>query len=133
MSKTIKVIELLNKIANGEEAPKQIEYKANLYRLDEDKNYRDVVDGSYFVEDLSFNLANLSDEVQIIEEQEEIDIQNIEELDENFTYIENHSSGLGIEKVLNKAEIELVNKINELVQAVKQLDKKIKKKKQYKK
>ena len=58
------------------------------------------------------------------EDKEEIDIQSIEEIDENFTYIENHSSGLGIEKVLNKAEIELVNKINKLVQAVKQLDKK---------
>lgn len=69
-------------------------------------------------------LVSLNCYFKIIEEQEEIDIQSIEEIDENFTYIENHSSGLGIEKVLNKAEIELVNKINKLVQAVKQLDKK---------
>lgn len=73
-------------------------------------------------------IAILNKKFEIIEEQEEIDIQSIEELDENFTYIENHSSGLGIEKVLNKAEIELVNKINKLVQAVKQLEKKIKEK-----
>lgn len=73
-------------------------------------------------------LVSLNCYFKIIEEQQDIDIQSIEELDENFTYIENHSSGLGIEKVLNKAEIELVNKINKLVQAVKQLDKKIKEK-----
>ena len=70
----------------------------------------------------------LNDEVEIIEEQQDVDIQSIEEIDDNFSYIENHSSGLGIEKVFNKAEIELSNKINELVQAVKQLDKKIKEK-----
>lgn len=115
MSKAIRVIDLLNKIANGEEAPKQIEYKANLYRLDEDKNYRDVVDGSYFVEDLSFNLANLSDEVQIIEEQEEIDIQSIEE----------------IEPAMNGNACVIDNKtwtLNQVIKAVKQLDKKIKEK-----
>lgn len=123
MSKAIRVIDLLNKIANGEEVPKQIEYRANLYRLDEDKSYRDVVDGSYFVEDLSFNLANLSDEVQIIEEQEEIDIQNIKDIKDVF--IENASCGEDVKY--------LARKYNEILKWAKQLDKKIKEKKQYKK
>ena len=118
MSKAIRVIDLLNKIANGEEVPKQIEYRANLYRLDEDKNYRDVVDGSYFVEDLSFNLANLSDEVQIIEEQEEIDIQSIEEIKDVF--IENSSCGEDVKY--------LARKYNEILKWAKQLDKEIKEK-----
>lgn len=111
----IRVIDLLNKIANGEEAPKQIEYRANLYGLDEDKSYRDVVDGSYFAEDLSFNLANLSDEVQIIENQEDIDIQSIEE----------------IEPAMNGNACVIDSKtwtLNQVIKAVKQLDKKIKEK-----
>jgi len=38
--KTIKVIDLLNKIANGEEVPKKIIFLGNTYRYDEiDKTY----------------------------------------------------------------------------------------------
>ena len=135
MSKTIKVIDLLNKIANGEEVPEKMLYKEKIFEFDKlekcyiTSNFDNTVMndlGIYLDDGLKMN--SLNDTVEIIEEQEKIDIQSIEELDENFTYIENHSSGLGIEKVLNKAEIELVNKINKLVQAVKQLDKKIKEK-----
>ena len=108
MSKTIKVIDILNKRANGENIPKQIKYRANLYRLDENKIYRDVVDGSYFVEDLNFDLANLNDEVEIIEEQQDIDIQEIEQINLSSTPTK-------YEVILNK-----------LVQAVKQLDNKMK-------
>ena len=131
MSKAIRVIDLLNKIANGEDVPELIEYNGENY-IFQNKDYKNKDRDLYlFSEETPDITAALNDEVKIIEtieEQEEIDIQSIEELDENFTYIENHSSGLGIEKVLNKAEIELVNKINKLVQAVKQLDKKIKEK-----
>ena len=131
MSKAIRVIDLLNKIANGEDVPELIEYNGENY-IFQNKDYKNEDRDLYlFSEETPDITAALNDEVKIIEtieEQEEIDIQSIEELDENFTYIENHSSGLGIEKVLNKAEIELVNKINKLVQAVKQLDKKIKEK-----
>ena len=127
MSKTIRVIDLLNKIANGEEVPKKIKILGLEFEWFEGC-YRTCDTLKKYLSDC-WRLDNiLNDTVEIIEEQEKIDIQSIEELDENFTYIENHSSGLGIEKVLNKAEIELVNKINKLVQAVKQLDKKIKEK-----
>lgn len=115
----IRVIDLLNMISKGEEVPKQIEYRANLYRLDEDKNYRDVVDGSYFVEGLSFNLANLSDEVQIIEEQQDIDIVCIEELDCTKNYFKD-----GTELTYKL----MYERINHLIKAVKQLDRKIKEK-----
>lgn len=138
MSKAIRVIDLLNKIANGEDVPEKIKFEHSIYTYFKEQedyiNYADE-DNKWYGQTLLFAIMLnhkineiLDAKVEIIEEQEEIDIQSIEELDENFTYIENHSSGLGIEKVLNKAEIELVNKINKLVQAVKQLDKKIKEK-----
>lgn len=130
MSNTIKVIDLFNKIANGEEVPKKIRWRDKIWDYwDRDQDYKSK-QGRWFTSNLNDIRTRefVTDIVEIIEKQEEIDIQSIEELDENFTYIENHISGLGIEKVLNKAEIELVNKINKLVQAVKQLDKKIKEK-----
>lgn len=133
MSKEIKVIDLLNKIANGEEVPYKVKYNGIIFTYNSSNKqglkYVDLnKENEVFYRYLTGVVNKLTDEVEIIEEQEKIDIQSIEELDENFTYIENHSSGLGIEKVLNKAEIELVNKINKLVQAVKQLEKKIKEK-----
>ena len=135
MSKTIRVIDLFSKIANGEEVPKKIQYEDREYYFNVNTReyiYFDEEDciNRYFIDLL--RCTDLNDNVEIIEEQEEIDIQSIEELDENFTYIENHSSGLGIEKVLNKAEIELVNKINKLAQAVKQLEREINKLKEKK-
>jgi len=117
MNKTIKVIDLLNKIANGEEVPKHIivnindEYFLNkdassieeLYRTDAGTNwtsYADVQLG-YFVE--------------IIEDKEDINIQDIEEMPE---YIH-----IGDGRADTDVKDEVNIKINEIIRAVKQLDK----------
>ena len=112
MNKTIKVIDLLNMIANGEEVPKKIKYGDNILKYNEDiEDYEGVSipgTGSFFnylfVNEPTGNFIN--DTVAIIEEQPEIDIQSIDilriELDKN-----------GIATKI----------INQLVQAVKQLDK----------
>lgn len=127
MSKTIKVIDLLNKIANGEEVPIEIEYRNKRYVLNRTcKQYYEKGEGSYLDNKLAFKNTIeyefygdfLNDEVKIIEEQiieeqedqEEIDIQSIEEINLSPTPTK-------YEVVLHK-----------LVQAVKQLDKKIKEK-----
>jgi hypothetical protein len=63
--KTIKVIDLLNKIANGEEVPKKIKYRNNIYEYE---------DSDYFGNDIGYlferynSIAILNDEVEIIEE-----------------------------------------------------------------
>lgn len=112
MNKIIKVIDLLNKIANGEEVPKTIKYNNIIYDFN-----KDVCD--YNVDDLYLfdNTDRLNDTVEIIEEQQDIDIQEIEELDKIIDYAELNTYSI----IDNNRE-----KINELIQAVKQLDNKIK-------
>ena len=113
MSKTIKIIELLNKIANGEEFPKKVKFEDKIYTY-----YNEMADyknEGYFLFDIisdGYVKDFLNDKVEIIEEQEEINIQDIEELDESFN---------------NGFEDENRHKINELVKAVKKLDKNINK------
>ena len=118
MSKTIRVIDLLNKIANGEELPKRIKTNNIIYHYCpscdtyEDEKEKDIV--------IPIDKYCLNDTVEIIEEQEEIDIQK---LDENIKYynIIGHSEN---EKMLFNMIQDTANRINKLVQAVKQLYKK---------
>ena len=65
----MKVIDLLNKIANGEETPKKFIYEGNLYYLQKEKCYRsddinDIFESQFIFEDLN-------NEVEIIEEPQE--------------------------------------------------------------
>ena len=89
----MKLIDLLNKIANGEEVPKKILYKYSYkdfykeYRLKWNKKYK----GYYTTNDktpithlLADNLWNLNAEIEIIEEDKKIDILPMLEDDEIF-------------------------------------------------
>ena len=120
MSKTIRVIDLLNKIANGEEVPEKIKYEGDILKYEKEvQDYFGVSktgNGSFF----NYLFVNkktakfINDTVEIIEEQEEIDIQQLIELenDKDTEYYDcrDIQTNRGM--------------INLLVQAVKQLDKK---------
>ena len=73
MNKTIKVIDLLNKIANGKEVPKKIKYDDDIYEYDYDeKNYAYFFIDHYnylFDEDIT---QILDDEVEIIEDNDKL-------------------------------------------------------------
>ena len=123
-NKTIKVIDLLNKIANGEEVPKKIKYKGDILKYDEDiKDYMGISktgSGSFFNYLFVNNATDkfINDEVEIIEESEqEIDIQAIEEIIDYRT---------SEDDLYNDNFGDFKSTINELVQAVKQLDRKYK-------
>ena len=110
---TIKVIDLLNRISNGEEVPKRIKHYQTYYTWYDNgysKGYCKepvMTDGNSFLE---INTKHdLLGEVEIIEEQQDIDIQNIDKL-----RIELDNNGIAS------------NIINQLIQAVKQLDRNIK-------
>lgn len=78
----IKIIDLLNKIANDEEVPEKIkinnviyEYRGYMY-CTENANYQDIED--YLFGKWNFNILN--DEAEIIEEPKKIEYEQIEEL-----------------------------------------------------
>ena len=111
MNKKIKIIDLFNKKANNEKMPKKFKYKNYIFELDDVNEYTiDKEKQVAFTELIQFNLNNLNDEVEILEDNTE----EIEELD--LTKKEN------IWDKLSMCE----NKINELVKAVNQIRKDLK-------
>ena len=140
MNKKIKVIELLNIVARGKDIPKKIkvylrkdgEQMPDYYIFNDYGFYENSKEES-FVEDWLNNTMKLNEEVEILEDEEEIDIQGIEEI----TY-KSEPIKLGTTKrMCNNANdymdaicisLDMCGmKINKLVEAVKQLDKKINK------
>ena len=113
MSKTIKIIDLLNKIANGEDVPKKIKFRDDIYEFDiVVKHYNGVNSQEPLL--WQYNGLILTNIAEIIEEEPEIDIQGIKEV--------------GIEDIANidgYALDRIKNKINKLIKAVKKLDNQI--------
>jgi hypothetical protein len=77
MNKTIKIIDLLNKIANGEEIPKRIKYCGSIYEKFEYNNkYYDIEIKDKEKDILSEHLAKKSfynDKVEIIEDNDKLE------------------------------------------------------------
>lgn len=114
MAKTIKIIDLLNKIANGEEVPKKIKILGLEFEWFEGC-YRTCDTLKKYLSDC-WRLDNiLNDTVEIIEEQQDIDIQEIEELPK-ILFLGTGKNDLT--KVLN----DIIDNQNQQLQAVKQLD-----------
>ena len=118
--KTIKVIDLLNKIANGEEVPKKIKYDGYIWNFYDNKVYQ-----SYWNEE-NINLEDyfdgyiikyLADEVEIIEED-----KKIEKIKSNGIEFYSDYINVWIKKEETVAYCEyLMNKVNELIDAVNEL------------
>lgn len=84
----MKIIDLLNKIAKGEEVPKKFIYEGNLYYLQKEKCYRsddinDIFESQFIFEDLN-------NEVEIIEEKKK------------FTKEDFINERMGIDKITRK-------------------------------
>lgn len=110
----MKIIDLLNKMANGERLPNKIKLDGKIWTCKEDRKYYnqceiELID--WYGNELQ---RCLNDYIELIEN-ETIDIDNIEELLKIEEYEVDKT-----DTVINR------NKINELVQAVKQLNKEIK-------
>ena len=74
----MKIINLLNKIANGEEVPKMIKYKGDIYIWgNTSKKYYEQERNYVYV---SFDTYELNDEIEIIEEVEDKEYEDIEEI-----------------------------------------------------
>lgn len=111
----IRVIDLLNKIANGEEVPKKFKYRNyNFIYLDGD--YSNLDTHEYFSECYLF-IDNLTDEIELIEEDKEI-----EEIKSHYVLGLDESLERVIEWQKENNKI-YEDKINELIKAVNEIKK----------
>ena len=80
----MRIIDLLNKIANREEVPEKIKWNNAIFILKTDAMdghlYYEEIDGIKSLVSTLKTMVDLNDEIEIIEEPEEIDIQAIEEI-----------------------------------------------------
>ena len=67
----MKVIDLLNKIANGEEIPKKIKYDSLIWEEELLKDYKNKELGYLFDKYMCFNEETLNNEVEILDKTEE--------------------------------------------------------------
>ena len=114
MNKKIKIIELLNKIANGEKMPKEIKFDNEVFvYIDKWEQYVTKVEEIPLLRRIcDYNYSGLNDEVEILED-------NTEEIEEL-------PIALLDEKDLTSHIIKHFNKINELVKVVNQIRKDLK-------
>ena len=112
----IKIIDLLNKIANGEDVPKKIKHNGTEHNLNEITGWYQSIDVTGSVNRWFISKYRLNDTVEIIEE--DIDIQKIEELPE-YKVEDVDCYDCNSIKCNRYA-------INKLIKAIKQLDKQIK-------
>ena len=123
--KTIKLIDLLNKIAN-EDIPKKIKYSGVIYEYDYykgDCGYVDMSQSPYkwFEKEIDCDVPSfLNDEVEIIEEEEE---KEIEKLDIDKNDISWCEGNMKTDEDMVDIFLETKDKINELIDAVNELRK----------
>ena len=112
MNKKIKIIELLNKIANGEDLPKRIKIQEYVFELSKDYEhyyYNEDVEITHLI---NHNFSNLNEEVEILED-------NTEEIEEIPQY--------RIDNCTDYNYCYLAEKYNKLAKAVNQIRKDINK------
>jgi hypothetical protein len=63
----MKVIDLLNKIANGDEIPKSFVYNKNTFNLNDAGIYKDN-ENNYLSDSIYYGFKNLNDRIEIIED-----------------------------------------------------------------
>lgn len=121
MNKEITIIELLNKIANGEKLPQKIKYENVVYEYEDlDKEYQNKDGDDFFA--FTYVPYHLYDKVEIIEEDK--DIEEIK-IDGDFggKYITNEQ---GDNCYIKSHDETMINKLNEVIREVNKLRKEVK-------
>ena len=112
----MKIIDLLNKIANGEEVPKEIFYKKQWWEYNPDNDYEGTDWGGCFLNNVL--ICDLNDEVEIIEKDEEI--KKIKNTINYYINYEDERLNEDISCICHHL-ISHTDKINELIDAVNEL------------
>lgn len=117
MNKKIKVIELINKIYANVDVPEKVKYVDKKYEYSKATQDYKSEDGEWLFQRMhTFFGRWLEREVEILEDEEEIDIKMFEQ--EWFEYYEG---------IISVVDVDLAVKMNEIVDKVNKLDKKINK------
>lgn len=119
--KTMKLIDLFIKIANGEDTPKKIDFNGNIYSHNgnDDNSYYYCKENDKLLED-AFIFEELNDEVEIIEDTPKED-KKIKKLDKQyatdmiFTYDKSGSNLYSLSLYVNS---DIVNKLNEIIDKI---------------
>ena len=102
----MKVIDLLNKIAKGEEVPKKIKYDGEFYELSK-LGYYNTYSGADFLRKIMLDSFYLLKEIEVIEED-----KKVEKIDVNY---------LQQIKKWKRAKV-LGNKINEIIDKINKME-----------
>ena len=110
----MKVIDLLNKIANGEEVPKKIYIRdVDSYTWQEDvKEYWSDRDENNLLSDLDLSSTNLKEDVEIIEEDKKI--KKLEHWVDVKSWVEGNDLEKGLEEQ-SEFNKNIYYKINEII------------------
>lgn len=115
----MKVIDLLNKIANGEEVPRKFKYENKTYIYDDDlREHFD--DREFYCFNYTFDLTDyevLNDEIELIEDAPKED-KKIEKLDLSDWWeitSKEDCKPEGLERIFNKNAVSFSSKINEII------------------
>lgn len=121
MNKKIKVIELINKIYANLDVPEKVKYANKKYEYSKTTQDYKSEDGEWlFQRMLTFSGRWIEREVEILEDEEEIEEIKVD--DNNYIVTDNGTNLKG-----RAIDITFVNKINEIIDKVNKLDKKINK------
>lgn len=120
----MKIIDILNKKANGTlEDGFKFKYDDTIFifdKLDDEITNENGIRIGYY-----FELENqLNDEVEVIEESKEIEELRTGIDEDNMRYVEYSSNGhtpSGYSKSYNRFDVEIVDKINKIIQTVNKL------------
>ena len=108
----MKVIDLLNKIANEEDIPKKIKINGNLYRQANGQFWCDET-GMYMIDNCT-SIYDLNDEVEIIKEKKKIErLKSSSNLFGTF---------INDQKYRNKRDAEITAKINEILDKINKVE-----------
>ena len=115
MNKIIKVIDLLNKIANGEEVPKKIKYQGVTFTLEEEVYY--VPNELYSLIDyIKLKERDLNDCAEIIEEDNKI--EKLDLYDETHLLLNDYMNYDMAKYKIHKSITEFTYKINEIIDEI---------------
>lgn len=107
----MRIIDLLNKIANGENIPKKIKYRNDIYEYDGGFDFvRDNIEHPYFAENYCNDYEDLNSELEIIEENTKIEKLGWVDYNAKFTHKDFNRE---FRNIANKID-EIIDKLNEM-------------------